>query len=91
MSCRSGCPTKDHATYAACLRASGVRVAYADSANRLDYSAQKEWDKVNQDYYDARRQGIDPKGCDRRSIDNAVRISNETGVAYHYDTPVIGM
>lgn len=79
MSCRSGCPAQDCASYAECLRAANVRVAYANSANGWDLTKQKTWDKELSDYRSAVSQGIQPKGTDRRSIDQAVIISNETG------------
>lgn len=79
MNCRSGCPTQDHGSYGECLRAANVRVAYADSANGWDATKQKKWDRELSDYRSALAQGIQPKGTDRRSIDQAVKISNETG------------
>lgn len=82
MACRTGCATKDHASYADCLRDAGVRVAYCNSANNQDYSRQKAWDKNLDDYRDARRQGIQPSGTSRAQIERAVAISNETGSAF---------
>ena len=82
MSCRTGCPTKDHASYADCLRDSGLRIAYARSASGWDATRQKKWDRELADYRSAVKQGIEPDGTDRASIDKAVRISNETGQAY---------
>lgn len=80
--CRSGCPTQSHASYAECLRDSGIRVAYTNSANGYDLTKQKRWDQELSDYREARRQGIQPDGTTRRAIDKAVRISDETGTAY---------
>lgn len=82
MSCRSGCPTRDHLSYGECLRAANVKVAYTNSANGWDSTKQKKWDRELEDYRSAVKQGIQPKGTDRRSIDNAVRISNETGTPF---------
>jgi hypothetical protein len=82
MACRTGCPTQDHDSYAACLRGSGVRVAYCNSTNRQDYTRQKIWDRELASYRDAIRQGIEPDGTHRAAIDKAVRASDATGVAY---------
>lgn len=80
--CTSGCPTKDCESYAACLRGKTVKVAYCNSANGQDYTAQKNWDRELDAYKDARRQGIEPAGTKMHQIENAVAISNEVGVPY---------
>jgi hypothetical protein len=56
-----------------------MRIAYTNSANGWDLTKQKRWDKELEDYRSAVKQGIQPKGTDRRSIDQAVRISNDIG------------
>lgn len=82
MACTSGCPTKDHQSYADCLRSKSARVAYANTAGGWDYSTQKKWDKDLDAYKDARAQGIQPAGTGRASVDRALAISNESGVPY---------
>lgn len=42
----------------------------------------KKWDKELQAYRDARAQGIQPAGTSMKKIQEAVRISNETGKAF---------
>jgi len=42
----------------------------------------KKWDKELQAYRDARAQGIQPDGTSMKKIQQAVKISNETGKAY---------
>ena len=42
----------------------------------------KEHDKELGSYYDAVRQGIEPISTKKRDIDAAVRLSNDTGVAF---------
>lgn len=64
------------------MRDKGTRVAYCDSANGRDATAQKKWDKELDAYKDARKQGIEPAGTKMHQIENAVAISNETGLAY---------
>lgn len=80
--CRSGCPTRDHSSYAECLRSARVQVAYCDSVNRRDYTRQKRWDRELSDYRDCVRQGMNPAGTGRASIDEAVARSDETGKPY---------
>lgn len=82
MACTSGCPTQDCESYAACLRGKGNRIAYANSANGSDYSAQKRWDRDLDFYKSARAQGIQPAGTNRSQVERAVEISNITGTAY---------
>jgi len=82
VTCRSGCPTQDHESYIACFRDSGIRVAYANSTNGWDFTKQKRWDQELSDYRTAVKQGIEPDGCDRRSIDKAVKASDAAGAAY---------
>lgn len=80
--CTSGCRTQDHDTYAQCLRSKGTKVAYANSAGGWDYSTQKKWDRDLAAYKDARAQGIQPSGTDRKAVDRAVALSNEVGKAW---------
>jgi hypothetical protein len=42
----------------------------------------KQHDKELGSYYDAVRQGIEPISTKKRDIDAAVRLSNDTGVAF---------
>jgi hypothetical protein len=48
----------------------------------MDLTRQKKWDSDLDAYRDARRQGIQPAGTDRASVDRALAISNQTGTAY---------
>ena len=43
----------------------------------------KEHDRELQSYFDATRQGIEPISTKKKDIDAAVRLSNETGVAFN--------
>lgn len=42
----------------------------------------KQHDRELQSYFDATRQGIEPISTKQRDIDAAVRLSNDTGVAF---------
>ena len=76
--CSSACVTKDHRTFGECLRFKNLNL----NPNLMGTQLQKEWDKELSDYSDARSQGIHPHGTTRAKIDEAVRISEETGVAF---------
>lgn len=60
------------------MRAKGLQVA----PNIMGLQANKDGESELQAYRDARAQGIKPAGTRRHQIDEAVRISQETGKAY---------
>lgn len=80
--CRTGCKTKDHESYSACLRDGAAKVAYCNSAGGMDFTAQKRHDSELDLYREARAQGIQPSGTKRPQIENALRISDATGSAF---------
>lgn len=82
MACRTGCITRDHESYAACLRSAAVRVAYANSANGMDLTAQKRWDSELDAYRAARAEGLQPASTKRKDIDAAKAVSDKTGKAF---------
>jgi hypothetical protein len=77
--CTSGCRTKDHASYADCLKGKGVRVGGVGTQDR---TAQKKWDADLDAYSAARRQGIQPASTKRADVDAAVRVSEKVGRPY---------
>jgi hypothetical protein len=82
MACRSGCLTKDHATYGECLKAANLRVGWAKSASGLDLTKEKKWDQELALYRSARSQGIQPDSTKTSDIRRAIDISEKTGTAY---------
>lgn len=82
MACTTGCPTRDHASYAECLRSKGTRVAYCNSAGGWDATRQRKWDAELDAYRDARAEGIQPAGTRMKDIVEAKRISDATGKAF---------
>lgn len=80
--CRTGCKTKDHASWVECAQAANIRVAYANSANGQDYTAQRKADKELDSYRSARAEGIQPAGTQTHQIEQAHRISDASGVAF---------
>ena len=76
--CSSSCLTKDHKTFGECMRAKNLNL----NPNLSDTGASKAWDRELEDYRDAYSQGIRPHGTTRAKIDEAVRTSEATGVAF---------
>lgn len=85
MACRSGCRTRDHASYSECLRDAGTRIAYAGRNGGGDYTAQKKWDQELNLYAQARKEGIQPDGTKMHKIVHAMRESDKAGAAYGRD------
>lgn len=85
MACRTGCKTKDHASYDACLKAANVRTYLASPSKGLDGTRQKKWDAELSAYREARRQGIQPDGTTKAKVEDAVRRSDAAGAAYGRD------
>ena len=83
--CRTGCATRDHESYAACLRAAGTKVAFCNTAGGQDYTAQKKWDKELDFYRQARSDGIQPATTQTRDIQAAYAASESTGTAFQAD------
>jgi hypothetical protein len=83
--CSSGCATKDHPSWGDCVRAKNARIAYADSANGRDFTAEKKWDAELSAYRSARSEGIQPDGTTMSAIRRAVEASDRAGKAYGRD------
>jgi hypothetical protein len=85
MACRTGCKTKDHASYDACLKAAAISTSGASPSKGLDRTSAKRWDAELHDYREARRQGIQPDGTTKAKIEAAVKASDAMGAAYGRD------
>lgn len=66
--CRTGCPTKDHATWGECARA--ARFYNAGAGSRDEYKA---YDNELKDYAYARSIGLQPSTTRRKDVDTAIR------------------
>jgi hypothetical protein len=77
MSCRSGCPTKDHANWGECLRSANLRLGNETVAKDI-----KTTDKELSAYRDARKQGIQPRSTKLKDVQTATKISDALGKAY---------
>jgi hypothetical protein len=84
MNCTASCKTKDHADYGDCLRANMPMFDGSASPTRSNTSLEflHKDEKELSSYFDATRQGIEPISTKKKDIDAAVRLSNETGVAF---------
>ena len=76
--CTSGCRTKDHSSYAECLKAKSVRVPQIPVEA---LTVQKKADKTLDAYENARRYGIQPASTRAADIQEAVALSELTGTA----------
>lgn len=74
--CRSGCRTRDHASYAECLRAANTGVNMTVPFNR------DPWDRNIDAYRKVRAEGIQPDSSSMRDIEVAKAFSDKEGIAY---------
>lgn len=81
MACTSGCPTQDCPSFGHCLKNKGVRAVGVDISKGFEQSKERKWNRDLDAYADARRQGIQPASTNRSSVDEAVKLSNDYGVA----------
>lgn len=84
MACSSSCRTKDHKTFGECLRAKNLSTAgAAPTSTGYDRTKEKKHYSRIEAYAAARRQGIQPESTRMKDIETAVRLSNDTGVAFN--------
>jgi hypothetical protein len=81
--CRSGCKTQDHESYSECLQAANFGFAGCFPTRQgWDKDKENRDNKEIQSYWDATRQGIEPRSTRQKDIDAAVKLSNEAGRAF---------
>ena len=81
--CTSSCNTKDHASYGDCLRSNTpMFVGVSPTRTGWDQDKVKKDEKEIQSYWDATRQGIEPRSTRKKDIDAAVKLSNDAGKAF---------
>lgn len=76
--CSSSCSTGGHKSWGECVRSKGILL----NPNLADTGKQKQWDKELDNYEAARAQGVEPSGTSQAKIDEAMKISDASGVAY---------
>lgn len=74
--CRTGCPTQDHKSYAECARGLQVNMGMSGTTK------QKAQDAELRAYKRAREQGIQPLGTKMHQVEDAMRKSDASGVAF---------
>jgi hypothetical protein len=83
--CTTGCRTRDHVSYAECLRSKNTTTYLASPSQGRDGTAQKKWDAELNRYYEARREGIRPDGTTMPKVMEAIKLSDRAGAAYGRD------
>lgn len=78
--CSSSCRVGGHKSWGECVRAKGLQLSPA--VNDAYGTGQKAWDKELDNYESARRQGVEPRGTKQHHIDDAIKQSDATGVAF---------
>ena len=82
--CRTGCRTKDHASWAECARAANPTVNATVTSNLAGM-----WSKTKTDlaaYETARRNGIQPEGTTVEKVREAEKASKALGRPYDANT-----
>lgn len=82
--CSSSCPTQDHATYGACMRAKNLQL----NPNLANTQRTKQFDGDLQKYRNARAQGIQPDGTSANQVQRAEETSQRMGQAYNANKPM---
>lgn len=80
MNCRSGCRTKDHASYAECLQSANVTIA--GTINSPLQSMYEDTKRDLRDYKQARADGIRPEGTSGAKIKAAMEATKFLGRPY---------
>ena len=81
--CTSSCKTKDHDNYGECIRFNTpMFVGVNPTKTGWDQDKVKKDEREIQSYWDATRQGIEPRSTRKKDIDAAVKLSNDAGKAF---------
>ncbi len=81
--CTSSCKTKDHDSYGECIRSNTpMFVGVNPTKTGWDQDKVKKDEREIQSYWDATRQGIEPRSTRKKDIDAAVKLSNDAGKAF---------
>lgn len=85
--CRSGCATRDHASWGECARHASLRVGWAASSNGgYSLRGEKRHEAELSAYESARKQGIQPAATTQKAVNEAYRASELLGKPYNADT-----
>jgi hypothetical protein len=84
LTCRSGCKTKDHGSYAECLRAASIQMPAVLTSPMSDMYGKTKRDLSA--YENARQSGIQPGGTTVEKVREAEAASRVLGRPYNADT-----
>lgn len=84
MSCRTGCKTKDHESYAACLRAAQVQTADVLTSPMAEIHSKTKADLSA--YRRARAEGIQPGSTTQEKVRQAQEATRLLGRPYDAST-----
>jgi hypothetical protein len=85
--CRSGCLTRDHATWGECARHASLRVGWAASSNGgFSKRGERLHEAELSAYETARKNGIQPAATTQKAVNEAYRASELLGKPYDADT-----
>lgn len=73
--CRSGCRTKDHQSWGACLKAANVKAQWLGGTG-MSYGDEKAFYQIDTDYRAALDAGVDPGSFERKDVDAALRAAD---------------
>lgn len=82
MACREGCKTKDHGSYAACLRSANPQVSATNTTSPQN-DAFTQTKKDLSAYETARVNGIQPEGTSVEKVRAAEQASRHLGRSYN--------
>ena len=81
--CTQSCKTQDHESYGECMQSNmPMFMGVNPTKTGWDQDKVKKDEKEIQSYWDATRQGIEPRSTRKKDIDAAVKLSNEAGKAF---------
>jgi len=86
--CRSGCLTRDHASWGECARSARMTVGWMTSNTGLSRVADRKSEGELAEYRDLRKQGIQPAGTTRQALEEAKRVSDTIGKPYNAEKMV---
>lgn len=80
MACSSGCPTQNHESWGACVRAKSIQLedVTAHAVNQRDRRDVRE-------YVEARNEGMQPEGIGKKHVTFARKVTDMTGTPYRAD------
>jgi hypothetical protein len=85
--CRSGCATRDHASWGECARHASLRVGWAASSNGgFSKRGERLHEAELSAYETARKNGIQPAATTQTAVNEAYRASELLGKPYNADT-----